>query len=755
MRLWVRTVLSVVICFGLLEAKTVDKIEIQGLSINSPDVVRNALEVREGKEFRSTDIQESIKRLYGTGLFSSVDFIIISETDSNISLRLRLAENQIFESIEYKGNKKIKVKDFDEKITLKRGQILTDLDIHEMKSQLKNMYQDKGYNLAEFKIEKVATKIPGNIILKVDIDEGPRVRVQSIVFKGNEKIGEKKLKRKLKTKERKIWRRGEYSEDLFKAHLDTLIMFYNDEGFLDASVVKDTVWFAENQKDLFIEITVDEGKKYYVGEFYFKGNRIIDSDTLYSKISLNEGDAFKKNRFEMSKYMIENVYREEGYLWIHVNDSRQYRGDTIDVTFDITEGRSAIVRKIDIRGNDKTMEKVIRREIDLLPGRKYKQSLMMRSRQKILALNYFDDARPDLIPNEDGNIDLVFDIKEKDNIGQLQVGAAYSGTQKFVGTFSTSIPNFRGTGQEVGVNLEYGADHHDVRLRFREPWAFDRPLSLSGEIFYSKDSYYDGDEYQSTGFAIGAGASRLKWPDDHFTVHGTYRLSYEKTTAEEYSYPQHGLTLLEDGIMSRLTLKIERYDLDMPLFPSDGSRLTITPEIAGLGGDYKYFKGILAYEHYFPLPGKFVLGNRTRLGTITGLGKDNLNISRYDLFRLGGVYSVDADLRGYPDYAFGGLSGDPQSGLNMFASTFELRYPILEQQLYLGLFADVGNTWSDLSNIDLGDLKKSVGFGLRINVPMLGIMGFDFAWGLDPEEKDLFDQKPNGFQFHFLMNRGF
>lgn len=755
MRLRFQAILSTIICFGLLQAKTVDKIEIEGLSINSPAVVRNALEIREGKEFNSSDVQESLRRLYGTGLFGSVDFMITSETDSSISLRLKLEENPIFEDVEYKGNKKLKVKDFEEKITLKRGQILTDLELHEMKMQLKDMYQDKGYNLAEIDIEKIPTKIPGNTIVKVNIDEGPRVRVRSIVFKGNNEIDESKLKRKLKTKEKKWFRSGEYNEELFKTHLDTLIMYYNDQGFLDASVVKDSVWFADNNKDLFVEITIDEGRKYYTGDFFFRGNRIIETDSLLSKIYLKKGKAFEKNRFDMSKYMIENAYREEGYLWIHVNDSRQYRGDTIDVTFDITEGRSAVVRKIDIRGNDKTMEKVIRREIDLLPGKKYKQSLMLRSRQKILALNYFDDARPDLVPNEDGTIDLVFDIVEKDNIGQLQVGAAYSGTQKFVGTFSTSIPNLRGTGQELGINLEYGADHRDIRLRFREPWAFDRPLSLSGEVFYTRDEYYDGEEYQSTGFAIGAGASKLKWPDDHFTVHGTYRLSYEKTSARSDTFPEHELTLLEDGVMSRLSLKIERYDLDMPLFPSEGSRLTITPEIAGLGGDYKYFKGIVGYEHYFPLPAKFVLGSRTRMGAIRGLGISDLKISRYDLFRLGGVYSVDADLRGYPDYAFGGLSYEPQSGLNMFASTLELRYPILEQQLYLGVFADVGNTWSRLSDINLSDLRKSVGFGLRINVPMLGIMGFDFAWGLDPVEKELFSQKPNGFQFHFLMNRGF
>ena len=154
--------------------------------------------------------------------------------------------------------------------------------------------------------------------------------------------------------------------------------------------------------------------------------------------------------------MIENVYREEGYLWVRVDDQRSYRGDTIDVNFYVYEGHPAIVRKIDIKGNTKTMEKVIRREIDLFPE-KYKQSLMMRSRQKINSLNYFSEVKPDLIPNEDGTIDLVFEVTEKIISVNYNWGA-YSGQSKFVGTFSTSIPNFRVPGQRLDVNLEIGRE---------------------------------------------------------------------------------------------------------------------------------------------------------------------------------------------------------------------------------------------------------------------------------------------------------
>ena len=742
---------------GLTHAKVLSKLEIQGLSINSAEVVRNALDIHEGGEFSSTAIQESIRRLYQMGLFRTVDFFVTSENDSTVSLALKLDEFPICENIEYNGNKKIKTKDFEEKMTLKRGQIISDAMLYDASKKIRDMYAEKGYLNAQVKTESIPTKIPGNVIAKFDINEGPKVKITSIVFKGNKEIKTSTLERRFKTKKSKWWRSGEFNEDLYRSHLDSLVIFYNDQGYLDASIAKDTFFYSGAKKDINIEVTVNEGKKYYAGDFYFTGNRIIDTDSLTSKIYLKKGRAFQKDRFDMTKYLIENAYREEGYLWVQVDDQKNYHGDTIDVTFNINEGRPAIVRKIAIRGNTKTMEKVIRREIDLLPGQKYKQSLMARSRQKILALNFFSDVKPDLIPNEDGTIDLVFDIVEKDNIGQLQVGAAYSGQDGFVGTFSTSIPNFRGTGEELGINLQYGGyggNTRDIRLRFKEPWAFDTPTSLSADLFYSRGFYrYTSDTMTSIGFVLGAGRSKLSWPDDHFTVNGSYQFSYEKQTGS--ILPNNSkVNVIEEGILSRLTLQIMRYDFDMPLFPTTGSKLTITPQVAGLGGDFSYFKGIAEYEYHFPLPYKFVLGFNSKFGLITGLGKGVPKISQYDLFKLGGVYG-DGNLRGYEDNQFGGWSSHPENGLSLFNTSFELRYPIMEQQLYVAAFTDLGNTWGGLSEVNLTDLYKDVGVGVRINIPMLGLMGFDFGYGLDDPQKRLVNSKPHGWKFNFLMNRGF
>jgi outer membrane protein insertion porin family len=736
--------------------KILEKLSVKGLVINSREAVLANANLHQGLSFTAPDIKSAVRNLYITGLFRSIDAFVTAETDSSASLLLKFEEFPLCEGIEFSGLKKVKQKDFEEKFPFKVRQIVSDDALFRAGKLIEEQYAKKGYLLAAVSIEKVQSKVPGNIIFKFVVKEGERVSIRGIVFKGNKEVTSGKLKGKFKTKESRWWRSGDFDEELYRAHLDSLVIYYNELGYLDASIARDSIWYSDSKKDIYIEITVEEGKKYYTGKFFFAGNTVLSSDSLLNNIVLKEGKPFQKSSYDMSKYFVENAYREEGYLWIQMDDQKQYRGDTIDITFTIYEGKPAIVRKIDIKGNLKTREKVIRREIDLMPGQRYRQSLMMSSRQRIFALNFFSDVKPDLTPNSDNTIDMVFEVVEKDNIGTFQVGAAYSQIDGFVGTIALGIPNFRGAGEDLKIDCAYGLYAKRVDIGFMEPWAFDSPTSLSGRIFYNwgVPLYYTNhrDTLQSYGFSIGAGRSRLSWPDNHFSIDGTYQWSKELSTYyADSSSPL--IKVLRVGYLSRISFSITRYDFDMPQFPTNGSRLVITPQIAGLGGDFSYIKGMVDYDHFFPLPLKFVLGSKSKFGLIAPLF-GAIKISRYDLFKIGGVYG-DADLRGYEEYSIGGYYNSPDLGISMFASTLELRYPLLEQQLYLGVFGDIGNTWTTLAKVDFTDLYKGVGFGLRLNIPMMGIVGFDFAWRLDDIEHRAFGGSPSGFKMHFLMNRGF
>jgi len=756
MKYYVRMVLAAVLCAAVYpQSKQLDTLTIEGLVIHQPSIVRNSINLREKTDFTPADIQAAIKSLYKTGLFKTVDFYVTHETDSAASLLVRVTENPVCEVIEYSGNKKIGKKDIDDKLTLKKGMDLSDALLFDNVGSIKKLYDSKGYLLATVTTDVIPTKIPGNVLVKFKINEGPKVVVRKITFTGNVVVKEAKLKSKFKTKEKKLFWGGDFDADQYKANLDSLMLYYNDLGYIDARVARDSIWYAENKKDIYIQIDVSEGKKFVTGDFFFTGNKVIETNVLTSTVLMKKGKPFIKSKFEATKDYVINSYREEGYLWVQVRDQQSYRGDTVDVTFDITEGRPAIVRKIDIVGNVKTHEKVIRREMAIMPGQKYKQSAMMRSVRDIYQLNFFSNVKPDLHPNEDGTVDLVFAITEKDNIGQLSLGASYSALEGFMGTFTTSIPNFRGEGQRLDLNLQLGTRASNVSLGFTEPWAFNTPTTLSGNVYYQNYTYYSNlTEY---GFS-GTVSRRLKWPDDYFSASAQYTLEWKADVSADSTPYANGVRVVEKGINSKLSLSLWRDDTDMPKFPSEGSRFTLSPEIAGLGGDYRFLKTSVSYDWYFPVFWKFVLDAKTKFAMLTPIdGLGLLHISRYDALSAGGVWVTDGVIRGYDDRSFGGpYNNQVQNGVALLTLTSELRFPILEQTLYFSVFGDMGNTWQRVSDVNMNDLYPGAGVGIRLDIPMLGLLGFDLGYGFKKiGNTDPFNNVANGWKPHFQLGKGF
>jgi outer membrane protein insertion porin family len=734
-------------------AKVLDTLVIEGLMLQQEPVVRANIGLRNHAAFTPQDIQQAIKNLYKLGYFKSVDFFVTAENDSTASLKCVVKENPTVEVIEFAGNKKLRKKDFEEKMTMKKGMICTDALVYDNALIIKKLYAQKGNLLAEVKTEIIPTKIPGNVLVKMKISDGPKILIKKITFSGNKAFKERKLRWTFKTKEQQLFWGGDFDEEQYRNNLDTLIIFYKDQGFIDARIVHDSLWYGQNKKDLFIAIDLFEGKKFLTGDFFYSGNKVIETGALSRTVLMKKGKPFQKSKFEATKEFVVNSYREEGYLWVQVRDRQSFRGDTVDVTFDITEGQPAIVRKVDITGNMKTKEKVIRREMVIMPGQKYKHSLMTRSVRNIYQLNFFTNVKPDLKPNEDGTVDLEFSIQEKDNIGQLSLGASYSEIDGFMGTFSTSIPNFRGAGQKLDLSFEAGQRRLNVSVGFMEPWAFNTPTTLQGSIYYLKRSYYgDLTQYGISGSVM----RKLKWPDDYFAASLGYELAWKEEYEKYSTLYENGLQLQPQGIMSKLSLSLMRDDTDMPKFPTEGSRFAITPEFTGLGGDYKFIKTQANYDWYFPLFWKFVLSTKAKFGLLSPFpGSNVMKISSYDALSAGGSWITDGILRGYDDRTFGGYY-KPWNGVALLTMSSEIRFPVLDQVLYLSGFADVGNTWPGISQVNLTDLYPGLGFGIRIDVPMLGLLGMDIGYGFkSPESYDPFNRKANGWKFNFQLGKGY
>ncbi len=747
----------------------VDRVDVVGNNNTSKDLILNTITIKDGSMFTRADIQESIRNLYNLGLFSNVFIKSLDSERDKIVLVVVVKEYPILDSYEISGNKKVDESDLEEQIHLIEGQVLSDMDIKNTINGVKDKYEEEGFLLAEVNAKSVPTKDSSKVVLKLDIKEGKRVKVVKIKIDGLNLMSEKKLKSRMETKENRWWRSGEFKEETFDEDLDKIVEYCKEKGFLDAKVLDysispydtkerkvwakdstgklirktcvDTLSSEEAKSNLSINIKMHEGKQYRVGKFSFEGNNLFSKEKLNAEIQLTEGKIFNQKRFEYTKWKLQSLYLEEGYIYCQFNQERTYRGgDTIDVHFSIIEGLPAYINKIIIKGNIKTQERVIRREMAIFPGDIYCQSALERSLRNIQYLNYFTDVKHEIKPVDEGLVDIVFNITEREDIGQVSAGMGYSPRDGVVGTGSLGIPNFRGAGQKLDLKLERGNVKQDYSFSFFEPWVYDTPTSFGLSLFYREQQSYNGIYYDRGGeLRLGR---HLKWPDDYFRVFGSYRISKEDITNSSTSdESESGKVILSSGLRSSLSLRFIRDDTDMPNFPTKGSVLDYSPEMFGgiLGGSFSFIKHNLKFNWYLPTFGKFVLGFKLNAAYI-----DGTKISRYHILRAGGV-NYDGMIRGYSEGMFGGSLND---GLSMLIYSAGLTYPVLEKQLYFSVFADAGNTYGELKTIDPADMKRSVGVGVRLFIPMLGIMGFDFAHGFDTDS----NQKE---KFHFQIGKAF
>jgi len=676
--------------------------------------------------------------------------------------------------VEYKGQSKLKSDDFKDKVDLLDGQVYSPGSVETARQKILDLYQEKGYLLAEVRSEESEEKSTGRKIVTFRIKEGKKVAVRYVTFDGNENVLDKNLRKHFSIKEDRWWRSGDYKEDAYRLGLDTLLDYYKELGYLDAAVLRDTVLYASDKKHLDIRIKVHEGKRYRFAKAHFIHNNIVKDDALKAQVLFDSGEVFDKKKYELMKYQITSLYREEGYLFVDMGDRFEYRDTLVDVTFQIQENSLAHINFVDIRGNTKTKDKVIRREVKLFPGDVYRQSLMMRSQRDVMQLAFFDNVMPDIerIQEGDGSdVNLVFQIAEKEaGTGTFSAGAAYSGRDGLVFTTGVQIPNFLGNGQRAEFNVEVGPYKKLGSIGFTEPWFLDSPTLVGGRLFYSEqiaqNSYYtDGKRY---GIGLNLGR-RLTIPDDYFTIRGGYNFTYN----DNGQGSNRDYLILASGLESSVNIALVRDDKNLPFFPSDGSRYALTWNRVGgfLGGDFDYTQYEAKVNWWFPTFHKLVLGVESEFGIILGD-----NIHSYALYQMGGMLGLQGKLRGYD----AGSIGSGRVTRSFFSFVTELTYPVVENTFYALTFFDAGNAFGRLlkydqsggrsyntipkseapnpwDEIDFSNLRRDMGFGFRVVVPMVAPfgMGFDFGWPLDDGELSTGQNDPTrGMKVQFTIEQG-
>ena len=770
-------------------------------------------------------IATAIENLWKQGLFEDVKITADKVIGKNIFLNIVLAERPRLSKFSFKGVKKAEADDLREKIQLIRGKPVTDYLLAGTVTKVKDHFVRDGYMNAKVSIRQQKDSSSTNTLtLFITVDKGKKVKVNKITFYGNATMPAKKLKRALKeTKEKRAWNifnSGKYLEENLIADEPKILEKYLHKGYRDVRIVKDTV-YKRTPNYVNIDITIDEGKKYYFRNITWVGNGKYTSKELSGILDIQKGDVFDQSVLDTKLNLnpngvdISSLYMDDGYLFFQITPVEVLvENDSIDLEIRIYEGKQAIINKVTVTGNSKTNDHVIMREIRTKPGQLFRRSDIIRSQRELAQLGYFDAEKLNVnpVPNPaNGTVDIEYIVQEKPS-DQLELSGGWGGG-RVIGTLGVNFTNFSarniskkgawrplpsGDGQRLSIRGQStGPAYWSTNLSFTEPWlGGKKPNSLSVSGYQTvQTSHYLGSSGEKlsksdrsflaiSGLSIGLG-KRLQKPDDYFTLY--QELSYQYYVSNKMG----GSFILSDGFSNNISYKISlsRNSVDKPIFETRGSNISVTgqftpPYSLFNNKDYNNFSlaeryKFIEYQKYkftaawfTPLTNKKVAeGKEARnliLYTKAGYGflgayKSKVGISPFERFSLGGSgltgYTLFGKeiigLRGYVD---GTLSPDVGSPL-VAKYTAELRYPISlnpQATIFMLGFAEAGNSWINMKNFNPFQLKRSAGFGIRIFLPMFGLLGFDYGWGFDTVSgipgtgRNPYTGKPQG-QFHFTI----
>ncbi len=737
-------------------------VRVEGNVTADPDIIKLTSGLSEGKTVTGEVIQSAVRQLWSLGIFSDIQIILEKEMPQGVFLVIKVSEYPRLEGYTFKGNKKIKTKDIKDAIEIYPGQVINPNQILQAKRKIKKLYTKKGYLLATVTTKLDTLSKGRKVTLHFQIHEGKKVKIKRIRFKGNKFFTDAKLKRQFKkTKEDKWWWfGGDFKEDEYEKDKEKLLDFYHKEGFRDAEIVKDSIYFDAKKQNMFIDITLNEGERYKIRKITWSGNKLFSDKRLAALLGFKAGDYY--NQEALKKAVTEklgSLYYDQGYIFAQIVPREIPVGkNQLDIEFQIQEGSPVKVRRIDIVGNTKTKDKVVRRELRIFPGDTFSRAALMRSQREVFILNYFSNVVPDVKPVDDSHVDLQFKVDEK-STDTANMSAGWSERDRLIGSIGVAMNNLFGNGQRLNFNWTFGRYYRDFQVGFTEPWLMDTPTLAGFNIYDTKrEAYYIGYKQVSRGGSFRVGR-RLSWPDNYFRWDWIYRI--DQTSLSDFSEyirqrnPNGIVTEHWPLTSSSITEIISRDSRDRPEFPTQGSRMSFSTEVAGgvLGGNVDYYKAEFGINWFFPFFWKFVLHSETRMGYMDGFTRSS-RIPYLDLFFLGGDgLSRSIPLRGYDDPLAGGTVYS-DGGRTMFKQSLEIRFPFVQNPTAYGLvFAEAGNIWPSLSNTDPFDLRRSVGVGVRVFMPMIGMIGFDYAYGFD--NVDRYGNVKGQWKPHFVFGTGF
>ena len=786
------------------------EVRVEGNVATSQNMVLYTAGLKDGQEVSTEDFRRAVKRLWELGVFSNIQIHFDGETPEGILISIEVEESPVLGEVIFNGNKKIKDKKFKSELAYQRGMRIKPNFITKTIKKMKGMYKEKGYFLVGIEGEmkpSVVVSEEGKKDVVFTIKEGKKVKIKDIQIRGNannfgwiaskswiplpqflrKNLSLNKLRWQLKeTKIRTWWRlwAAAFDEKKFEEDLEALATFYRDEGYRDFTILSDSIYYEPKKKGLVVHINVDEGNRYKYQDVTWEGHTLYETEDLVNVLNLEKGDYFSQSSFQEAFQGVQSLYMDRGYLYVNIEPFFTPVGeDSVNIHFSITENNQVYIRHINISGNEKTRENVIRRELDIFPGDLFRRALMERSIRKLHVLNYFDPTSlsPNVIPIDEDEIDLDITLQEKSS-DKASANIGFTGIYGMTGGANVEFNNFQGRGQVLSVGFEVGTQmsvmnnygtpgkYESFNIRFMDPMFRDTPNRIGFSIFYTfrgqgNSYYFYPFDQRSRGASIQWGR-RLKWPDDYFRAYWEMTVRKAEYMGDDEILNQYIGSFRESTGIS-LKQSISRDSRDRAEFPTQGSRATWESTFSGgiLGGDENYHKHVLTLDWYTPTFWKFVLTSSLKVGTIRMLntGGDNFAyIPPYERFIMGGNgIPYGTMLRGYPDNAVGPTTSQGRSigGNTMLKYTTEFRVPFSENPVVYGmLFAEAGGVWNDTRLMQsLGfprryplELKRSAGIGIRFFMPMIGQLGFDMGYGFDDITGD---GNPQGWEYTIIFGR--
>ncbi|WP_448517939.1 outer membrane protein assembly factor BamA [Rhodoflexus sp.] len=806
---------------------TIAAVTVSGAEHLDRDALLSMSGLRVGDKIKipGEDVSNVIKKLYKSGIVSDVAVLISKTEGDNIYLEIAVKERARLSRFVFEGIRKGQQETLNEKVKLTKGRIINDALIKNTENKIRKFYEEKGYRNSKITITQRKDSIYGSnsnyAYLLIKIDKGPKVRIRKIEIEGVNDFKEKKIiNRMKKTRAKgfnlaKIFTPSKFIKEEFENDKKHIIEFYKKNGYRNAAIEADSVYdIAEGLVG--IKLKVYEGKKFYYRNIKWVGNYIY-SDTVLSKVlGIQKGDVYnpeelnKRLNFSPTQQDITSIYMDDGYLFFNIDPVEVQVGeDSIDIELRMYEGEQANINKINLRGNTRTSDHVVLRELRTLPGNKFSRGDLIRTQRELSALGYFDPEKIGMnpVPNmSDGTVDINYNVEERPS-DQIELSGGWGGAFGFVGTVGLVFNNFsarkltdlsswkplpQGDGQRLQLRLQAnGRRFQNYSLTFSEPWLGGKKRNAFTVGFNHSVNRNFADfamtrqigSLQISGVSVSLGR-QLKVPDDWFVM--TNALSYQYYNLNNF----FGFGAINNGRFNNFTFNttLARNSIDNPTFPREGANVslsvTVTPPYSLLTGRVEplvngstqwieYHRWMFDNSWFMKLTnnGKLVLHARAHMGFM-GRFNPNIDTSPFERFVLGGsgltinnflLGTEIIGLRGYQDNTIRPLEPDGQGGLRYNRNgaggivynkyVLEVRYPVSlnpSATIFVLGFAEGGNNWGSFKEFNPFNLKRSTGVGARIFMPAFGLLGIDWAYGFDniPGAPGI-----NGSQFHFTIGQ--